>query len=237
MSDQTLTVFSVSGQHSQSVLKPHFVASTSAFVKVNGADLLLVGQSNAPARVEFCAQPLSMAVRLPIGFQTLFLKEPASEITNDTRPLVLPEMPPFDAELPFDILLHRIKQLIVSKSLLDKDFALVEEMIKTTLRRPDSTISELSGVCGYSARHLQRIFLRYTGFSTKEFLEILRFERSMAQKQANGLQRPGGAVEPRTGTTTNRTTSRTSSASLAKPQDSSPGRCPIPTIPEPREPS
>lgn len=59
--------------------------------------------------------------------------------------------------------------------------SLIDAVIKAARHRPDLSVREVTGISGYSSRHLQRIFLKYVGFTTKEFLEILRFEAAVAQ--------------------------------------------------------
>ena len=53
---------------------------------------------------------------------------------------------------------------------------LILDILSSPEKYLGSSIKKVAEDSGYSSRHLRRLFLIYTGFSTKDYFEVLRFE-------------------------------------------------------------
>jgi len=165
-----------------SLLNLYYAASLNAYIKINGEKVFIIGQTNKPFSSKISLDKDSIAIKLGIGLIKKLFGIPTSKFTNQIVSLSEIKNNSYEEKILCEIEkindVHH-KRFVIEKILKkNDDECLFDLIIKRICNEAIYKVKDLCSIIGYSERHLQRIMLLYTGFTTKEFLTLLRFERS-----------------------------------------------------------
>ena len=153
-----------------------FSATVSSFVKVSKNGILLIGQSDRSVNIDIPESNPVGALRIPVGLQSRVLDIPAEEITNQTVDITGQFADMVKNREDIRSVATAVIGWISGRDKISFQNKLILDILSSPEKYLGSSIKKVAEDSGYSSRHLRRLFLIYTGFSTKDYFEVLRFE-------------------------------------------------------------
>ncbi len=150
------------------------MATVSSFVKVSKNGILLIGQSDRSASDDIPESNPVGALRIPVGLQSRLLDIPAEEITNQTVDITGQFADMVKNREDIRSVATAVKRWISGRDKISFQDKLILDILSNPEKYLGSSVKKVTEDSGHSSRHLRRLFLLYSGFSTKDYFEVFR---------------------------------------------------------------